>query len=64
MSFVTILYSTTTHSSNHWIYNLFLPAFYEGLLLVFYKASALAGVKRFNGWLLVILPVIAFLCWA
>jgi hypothetical protein len=57
-------WSTLTHSSNHWIFNVYLPLECVSYLYIFYRASASPIIRRLNGWLTVtVLPlvVISFL---
>jgi len=60
----TYLWPYYTHSSNHWIYNLFLPLQCAGLLLVFCGVSIHRVVRRFNKWLLAALPLVTVICWS
>jgi len=64
VSCFTFLWPYYTHSSNHWIYNLFLPLQCAGFLLVFYGASMHRMVRRVNKWLLAALPLVTVICWS
>ena len=63
-SYASFIWSTTTHTSNHWMLNLFFPLQCAGLLLVFYKSSIHPVVIRIDGWLLAVLPVVIGVSWA
>lgn len=64
VSFTAYFWTHYTHSSNHWLFNLFLPLQCAGFLWVFYKCSLHPKVARVNKWLLILLPVVGALCWA
>lgn len=64
VSYFTFLWPYYTHSSNHWIYNLFLPLQCAGFLLVFYGASIHRMVRKMNKWLLAALPLMTLICWS
>jgi hypothetical protein len=63
VSFFSFFWSPVTHTSNHWVSNLFLPIQCAGFLLVFYKAAVHPRVVRTVGWLLAALPLLILLCW-
>lgn len=52
-----------TQTSNHWMYNLYWPVQTAGLLSIFYACAIHRKIKRFHGWLLVVLPVSLLACW-
>lgn len=63
VSFFAHFWSQHTHSSNHWIFNLFLPLQCVGFLFVFYSASGHMLVRRISKWLLAAFPVVTAMCW-
>ena len=63
VSFFGHFWSQQTHSSNHWIYNLFLPVQCVGFLLVFYSAADHPLVRRVSKWLLAAFPLVTAMCW-
>jgi hypothetical protein len=63
ISFFALFWSRHTHSSNHWVFNLFLPLQCAGFLLVFYTASIHSMVRRVNKRLLIVFPLATLACW-
>jgi len=63
VEFSASLWSYFTRTSNHWLYNLFLPLQCVGFLLVFYKCSFHPAIARINRWLLAAFPVVTAVCW-
>jgi hypothetical protein len=55
VSILSSFYSLWFHRSNHWIYNLFLPAEAFSFLYIFYKTAVHGKVRRADGGLLVLL---------
>lgn len=63
VSFFVYLWQHYTHTSNHWITNLFSPLLCVGSLLVFYSASIDPRVRRGNKWLLIVFPLLTAASW-
>lgn len=63
VSFFAHFWSQHTHSSNHWIFNLFLPLQCVGFLLVFQSAGIHPLVRRINKFLLAAFPLVTAICW-
>jgi hypothetical protein len=59
----SMIWLITTATSNHWMYNLYLPLQCAGLLFIFYKCAVHPRVRRFNAWLLGMLPVVLCIFW-
>jgi len=59
----SMIWLVTTATSNHWMYNLYYPLQCAGLLFIFYKCSIHPMVKRFNAWLLGVMPVVLCVFW-
>jgi len=62
-SFFAHFWQACTHSSNHWIFNLFLPLQCVGFLLVFYSACTYPSVRRISKWLLAAFPLVTAISW-
>jgi len=53
-------WSTLTQSSNHWLFNIFIPLECGSYLYLFYKTAAHPVIRRLNGWLMaMVLPLVA-----
>jgi len=59
----SMLWSSFTVTSNHWIYNVYFPLQCAGLLFIFYTCAVHPKTRKFNVWLLGAMPVLFCVFW-
>lgn len=63
VEFFSNAWSKYTGKSNHWMYNSYWPIQSAVLMLIFYSCTVHPKVRRYQGWLLALLPVLLLASW-